>query len=170
MNVKKKKDLSSLSQRDEKTLFNILTDPVKWGELFLHNRNGSPRTFWDHQKEDLRCRSKNIIHQDGRDVGKSVCIVTDLLHYAFTTKGGSGLVAAPHQGHLDTLIDEFEFQLSENPDQMSAITINKSGHSAITCKGVRSRIFEEETDFGYDQFMRKTLERFLIGRRNECEL
>jgi len=60
--------------------------------------------------------------------------LTDVLHYAFTTKGGSGLVAAPHQGHLDTLIDEFEFQLSENPDLMSAIAVNKSGHPAITRK------------------------------------
>ncbi len=90
MMVKAKTDLSALSARDEKDLLKILTDPVKWGELFLCNRDGSPRQFWNHQKEDLRCKSKNIIHQDGRDVGKSVCIITDLLHYAFTTKGGSG--------------------------------------------------------------------------------
>jgi len=95
--VKAKTDLSALSSRDEKALMKILIDPVRWGELFLSNRDGSPRQFWDHQKEDLRCKSKNIIHQDGRDVGKSVCIVTELLHYSFTTKGGSGLVAAPHQ-------------------------------------------------------------------------
>ena len=30
-------------------------------------------------------------------------------------------------------------------------------------KGMRSRIFEEETDIGYDQFMRKTLQRFIAG-------
>jgi len=110
MKGKANRELSALSRRDEKALYAILTDPVKWGELFLRNRDGSPRRYWDHQKEDLRCRSRNIIHQDGRDVGKSVCNVTDVLHYAFTTKGGSGLVAAPHQGHLDTLIDEFEFR------------------------------------------------------------
>jgi len=132
--VKSKTDLSALSSREEKALLKILTDPVRWGETFLLNRDGSQRQFWEHQKEDLRCKSKNIIHQDGRDVGKSVCIVTDLLHYAFTTKGGSGLVATPHQGHLDTLIDEFEFQVGENPDLTTAIAINKSGHSAITRK------------------------------------
>ena len=132
--VKAKTDLSALSSRDEKALLKILNDPVRWGELFLHNRNGSSRQFWEHQKEDRRCWSKNIIHQDGRDVGKSVCIITDLLHYAFTTKGGSGLVAAPHQGNLDTLIDEFEFQLGKNPDLTTAIAINKSRHSAITRK------------------------------------
>jgi hypothetical protein len=70
--VKVKTDLSALSSRDEKALLKILNDPVRWGELFLHNRNGSSRQFWEHQKEDLRCRSKNIIHQDGRDVGKHV--------------------------------------------------------------------------------------------------
>ena len=132
--MKAKTDLSALSDREEEALLKILTDPVRWGEMFLSNRDGSARHFWEHQKRDLRCKSKNIIHQDGRDVGKSVCIVTDMLHYAFTTKGGSGLVAAPHQGHLDTLIDEFEFQVGENPDLTTAIAINKSGNTAITRK------------------------------------
>ena len=47
-------------------------------------------------------------------------------HYAFTSKGGSGLIAAPHQGHLDTLIDEFEFQLSENNDLMASVAVTAS--------------------------------------------
>ena len=132
--IKAKTDLSALTSLDEKRLYKILTDPVRWGEMFLHNRDGSVRKYWDHQKKDLRCKSDNIIHQDGRDVGKSVCIVTDVLHYAFTTRGGSGLVAAPHQGHLDTLIDEFEVQLGENPELMSAIAVNRSGNLAITRK------------------------------------
>ena len=46
--------------------------------------------------------ARNIIHLDGRDVGKSIVLSTDALHYAFTTRGGQGLIAAPHQGHLDT--------------------------------------------------------------------
>ncbi|MBM3330073.1 MAG: hypothetical protein FJY67_11500, partial [Calditrichaeota bacterium] len=104
------------------------------GRALLRNRDGSPRAYWPHQKDDLRCKAKQIVHQDGRDVGKSVCIVTDVLHYAFTTKGGSGLVAAPHQGHLDTLIEEFEFQLGENPDLMSAIAQGRADHPAITRK------------------------------------
>jgi len=112
----------------------ILNDPVTWGELFMRNRDGTPRQFWEHQKDDLRHKGKQVIHQDGRDVGKSVCIVTDVLHYAFVTKGGSGMVAAPHQGHLDTLIEEFEFQLGENPDLMSAIAPGRADHPAITRK------------------------------------
>jgi len=127
-------DIASLSGRDQRRLTAILKDPVAWGELFLHNRDGSSRAFWEHQKEDLRCRAQQIVHQDGRDVGKSVCIVTDVLHYAFITKGGSGLVAAPHQGHLDTLIEEFEFQLGENPDLISAIAQGRADHPAITRK------------------------------------
>ena len=117
MQQKQIQQIEHLSKKDQKALAAIFADSAAWGELFLRNRDGSPRTFWDHQKEDLRSHSRHIIHQDGRDVGKSVCIIADLLHYAFTTKGGSGLVAAPHQGHLDTLIDELEFQLGENPDR-----------------------------------------------------
>ncbi len=71
--IKAKTDLSALTSLDEKRLYKILTDPVRWGEMFLHNRDGSVRKYWDHQKKDLRCKADNIIHQDGRDVGKSVC-------------------------------------------------------------------------------------------------
>lgn len=64
----------------------MLNKTIEYGEQFLCNWDGSPRIFWDHQKEDSRNKSKNIIHQGCRDVGKSVCIVTDLLHYAITRK------------------------------------------------------------------------------------
>jgi len=50
MKGKANRELSVLSRRDEKALYAILTDPVKWGELFLRNRDGSQRRYWDHQK------------------------------------------------------------------------------------------------------------------------
>lgn len=65
-----------------------LSDPVLWGQAYLYNRDGSGRDYWPHQVEDLRCPAKNIIHLDGRDVGKSIVLSTDALHYAFTTRGG----------------------------------------------------------------------------------
>ncbi len=70
-------------------------------------------------------------HLDGRDVGKSVCISTDALHFAFTTRGGQGLIAAPHQGHLDTIVEEIEFQLEANPDLMASIALTKYGKPKI---------------------------------------
>jgi hypothetical protein len=112
-------------------LARILADPVLWGESYLFNRDGARREYWPHQIEDLRCEDRNIIHQDGRACGKSVNLVTDILHYAFTTKNGSGLVAAPHQGHLDTLIDELEFQLNANPDLWASVAKNRSGNQKI---------------------------------------
>ena len=124
-------NLTSL-QRDE--MVKVLLNSVLWGERILHNRNGSGRKFWEHQKEDLRCRDRFIIHRDGRKVGKSVCIVSDILHFAFTTKGGKGLVGAPHQGHLDTLIDELEFQIAENPILRESVALKSSGHEAIKRK------------------------------------
>jgi len=81
----------------ERKLAATLSDPVLWGQAYLYNRDGSGRDYWPHQVEDLRCPAKNIIHLDGRDVGKSIVLSTDALHYAFTTRGGQGLIAAPHQ-------------------------------------------------------------------------
>ena len=115
----------------ERRLAETLRDPVLWGQAYLYNRDGSARSYWDHQKEDLRCSHKNIIHLDGRDVGKSIVLSTDALHYAFTTRGGQGLIAAPHQGHLDTVIEEIEYQLDHNEDLMNSIALSKYGKPKI---------------------------------------
>ena len=118
----------------ERQLADTLKSPVLWGQAYLRNRDGSVRAYWEHQVQDLCCSHKNIIHLDGRDAGKSICITTDALHYAFTTRGGQGLVAAPHQGHLDTLVEEIEFQLDANPDLLASIGVNKYGKPKVSRK------------------------------------
>jgi len=79
-----------LTNKEETELIKILRSPVNWGEFYLSNRDATPRLYWEHQKEDLECGDRNIIHLDGRKVGKTEVIVTDVLHYAFTTRGGCG--------------------------------------------------------------------------------
>lgn len=115
-------------------MIKILSNPLLWGQHYLRNRDGSPRSYWPHQVDDLQCLEKNIIHLDGRDTGKSVVLSTDALHFAFTNYGVQGLVAAPHQGHLDTIIEEIEFQLEANAELMSSIGITKYGKPKITRK------------------------------------
>ncbi len=66
----------------------VMQDAAQWGEAVLINRDGTPRRYWDHQLLDLHCPSRNIIHLDGRDTGKSVVLSTDALHFATTTQGG----------------------------------------------------------------------------------
>ncbi len=115
----------------QKRLIQMLSSPILWGQHYLMNRDGSPREYWPHQMEDLECKERNIIHLDGRGVGKSVCLTTDVLHFAFTNYGVQGLIAAPHQGHLDTLIEEIEFQIDSNPKLMASVDINKYGKPKI---------------------------------------
>ena len=122
--------MATLKARDRQ-LAETLLDPVRWGQAYLKNRDGTARDYWSHQVEDLRCRDRNVIHLDGRDAGKSVNITTDALHFAFITTGGQGLIAAPHQGHLDTLIEEIEFQLEANSDLMDSVAITKYGKPKI---------------------------------------
>ena len=76
----------------------ILADPVEWARLFLVTRTGEPLVLWRHQAEELRDTSRFIVHQDGCEVGKTVCIVVDALHFAFITQGGLGLIVAPLRG------------------------------------------------------------------------
>ncbi|MFQ6610163.1 MAG: terminase large subunit domain-containing protein [Fidelibacterota bacterium] len=124
----------SLPNYRKKDLIKLLKNPFFWGQAYLQNRDGSDRRFWPHQAEDLQCRDRQIIHRDGRDVGKTVNIATLGLHKAFTSKGGQVLIAAPHQGHLDTIIDEVEWQIDNNPDLSSSIAINNQGRPKILRK------------------------------------
>ena len=89
----------------ERKLAATLSDPVLWGKPISTNRDGSGRDYWPHQVEDLRCPAKNIIppRRPGRgQVHRALDRRAPLrLHHP----GGQGLIAAPHQGHLDTIIE-----------------------------------------------------------------
>ena len=99
---------------DMAAFFAPLLDPVSFGERMLQNRDGSPRRYREYQKLDLRCQAARIVHLDGRSVGKTVNLATLLLHFTFVNKGKSVLVAAPYQGQLNMIAEEFEFQLGRN--------------------------------------------------------
>ncbi len=136
--------MNDLSFKEKEALVDKLNNPVTWGEAYLQNRDGSPRKYWPHQIEDLLCPERNIIHLDGRDTGKTVNLTTLALHYAFTKFGGTVLIAAPHQGHLDSIIEEIEFQLESNPDLQASIALTAQGRPKI----VRKPYFRIETTTG----------------------
>jgi hypothetical protein len=102
-------------------------DPVKWGEGHLVKRDGSRRCYWGHQVEDLRAEEDNVIHLDGRDVGKTANLSTLALHYALTTEKGSGLVAAALNGQLLSIVEEIEFQFEQNARLEECVAFGKSG-------------------------------------------
>ena len=114
---------------EERDIIRTLTSPAKWGEAFLLNRDGTKRKYRSYQMEDLECTSKRVAHLDGRAVGKTVDLSTLILWFAFTHPGKSVLVGAPYQGHLDTIIEEVEFQLEQvNELQDSLARRGKRGY------------------------------------------
>ncbi|MHB9129975.1 MAG: phage terminase large subunit family protein [Armatimonadota bacterium] len=125
---------AQMPEADRRLLETVFADPVVWGETVLLNRDGAPRRYWAHQVGDLRCTARNIIHLDGRDVGKTIVLSTDALYFATTTAGVSGLVAAPHQGHLDTIIEEIEYQLDTSPLLRTHLAVNAFGKPKILRK------------------------------------
>lgn len=147
---------------DEERLKEILRSPVKWGERYLWNRDGSRRTYWDHQIEDLLCSERNICHLDGRDVGKSISLSTDALHYCFITRGGLGLIGAPQQGHLDSIIEEIEYQLSMNKElEKSVVKIRRKPYFKIDFANGSSLYFRPAGPYG-DAFRSLHVERVWV--------
>ncbi|MCX5771276.1 MAG: hypothetical protein NTZ09_13555, partial [Candidatus Hydrogenedentes bacterium] len=102
-------------------------DAVSWGEKWLLNRDGARRAYWLHQVEDLRAEEDRIVHLDGRDVGKTADLTTLALHYALTTRKGTGLVAAALAGQLLAIWEEIEFQLETNPRLEDCIARGRNG-------------------------------------------
>ncbi len=119
---------------DDVLFAEVMHDAAQWGEAVLLNRDGSPRRYWAHQIDDLHCPSRNIIHLDGRDSGKSISLTTDALHFATTTPGGQGLIAAPHQGHLDSLIEEIDYQIETSEMLRALVALNQFGKLKIMRK------------------------------------
>ncbi|MHB9038973.1 MAG: LAGLIDADG family homing endonuclease, partial [Armatimonadota bacterium] len=107
----------------------------------LHNLASSD-IYWDrvasiepigmHDTYDLSVPGYHNYVANDVIVHNSISLTTDVLHFAFTTRGSQGLIVAPHQGHLDTLIDEIEFQLETNPELMRSIAITKAGKPKIS--------------------------------------
>ena len=109
-------------------LHDLAVSDVYW-DLVSEIECVGPRETFDLSVPQFR----NFVAEDVI-VHNSVCLATDLLHYAFTTRGGQGLVAAPHQGHLDTVIEEVEFQLQASEDLGASVAANSQGRPKITRK------------------------------------
>jgi len=115
-------------------LAEVMLNPAKWGEALLFNRDGTPRQYRDYQVEDLECDAPRIVHKDGRSVGKTVDLSTLVLWFAFMNPGKSVLVAAPYQGHLDTIIEEVEHQLTASDVLHDSVARNAKGFLKIRRK------------------------------------
>ncbi len=44
------------------------------------------------------------------------------------------LIVAPHQGHLDSIIEEIEFQINNHPDLLASIAVTPQGRLKIIRK------------------------------------
>ena len=104
---------------DEFQLAIINSDRLLWSRCFLREPedpdHNDPYNFFDYQEESIRYDG-HAIHKDGSEVGKTREIVAYSLYEAMTTPNGSGLIAAPLQGHLDEIIEAMDEQLTWNPE------------------------------------------------------
>ena len=123
---------------DEMALAQILLDPVAFAAAFLTQLDGEtagqPMALWPHQQEDLRDGQLQVVHQDGRAVGKTVNIVVKVLHYAVTTQNGRMLVTAPNDGHVGKIIEEVEAHLLGSEFLMEMVAVDANGRHRITRK------------------------------------
>ena len=123
---------------DEMAFAQILLDPVAFAAAFLTQLDGEtagqPMALWAHQQEDLRETDLQVVHQDGRAVGKTVDIVVKVLHYGVTAQNGRMLVTAPNDGHVNKIIEEVEAHLLNSDFLREMVAVDANGRQRITRK------------------------------------
>lgn len=107
------------SDLEEFQLACIQEDLSLWVPFFLREPEDpdhkDPYTLWDYQEESMAYPG-DTIHCTAAEVGKTREIVGYGLGKANTVPGGSGLIGAPMQSHLDEIIEAMEDQLTWNPE------------------------------------------------------
>lgn len=110
------------------SLHDLAASDLYWDQVACIEPAGLKQTFDLSVPDFFNFVANDIV------VHNSINLTTDVLHFAFISRGQKGLVAAPHQGQLDTLIEEIEFQLDHNPALMGSVAIGKTGKPKIARK------------------------------------
>ncbi len=158
---------------DEFQLAIICEDPYLWCTAFLREPEDpdhqDPYNFFDYQIESLR-HLGSTIHKCGAEVGKTREIVAWTLWKMFTNPGGTGLIGAPQQTHLEEIIESLTDQFSWNPDLEKVLDRHKkhphhaiylhngfkvdfrpSGHDGEAYRGVHVRTFAIKDEAAKDK-------------------
>jgi len=115
----------------ERKLAATLSDPVLWGQAYLYNRDGSGRDYWPHQVEDLTLpgQEHHPPRRPGR--GKVHCALDRRAPLRLHHPGWPGPDSGTAPSHLDSIIEEIEYQLDTNPDLMNSVALTKYGKPKI---------------------------------------
>ncbi|MCP4747286.1 MAG: hypothetical protein GY874_14270 [Desulfobacteraceae bacterium] len=155
----------------------ICDDPLLWCQAFLREPEDpdhkEPYNFFDYQIESLRYDGSTI-HKCGAEVGKTREIVAWVMHKMFTAPGGSGIIGAPQQTHLDEIIEALVDQFNWNPDLTAVLKRHKkhphhafylnngfkvdfrpSGHDGEAYRGVHVRTFAIKDEAAKDKNKRQ---------------
>ncbi len=125
--------------KDDLALAEILLDPVKFAAAFMRSLDApepnTPLILWPHQQEDVRDNHPQIVHQDGRAVGKTVDITVLVCHEGVTGKNSKTLITTPNEGHLQKIIEEVEDQIFGSDFLNAQVAVDpRSGRQLITRK------------------------------------
>lgn len=155
----------------------ICDDPYLWCQAFLREPEDpdhkDPYNFFDYQIESIRYPGSTI-HKCGAEVGKTREIVAWSSWKMFTSPGGSGLMGAPQQTHLEEIIEALVDQMLWNEDLGRALKRHKkhphhafylhngfktffrpSGHDGESYRGVHVSTFAIKDEAAKDKNKRQ---------------
>ncbi len=107
-------DLSSYSKSQIKTARRLLSDKAALGESLIINEDGQPIKYFPYQSDFLRSESQRKLMRGGRGVGKSVTLLSENITSPLTNCHRE-LVAAPGEAALRPMIEDFNYQVENNP-------------------------------------------------------
>jgi hypothetical protein len=107
-------DLSAYSKQQIKTAERLISDKSAFGESLILDETGQPIKYFPYQREFLQSTRQRKLMRGGRGVGKSVALLSDNITSPLTNSHRE-LVAAPGEAALRPLIEDFKYQIDNNP-------------------------------------------------------
>ena len=105
MAMQKPNSKNKMTPAELKKFKEIVTDPVKWTQVFLTTFDGAlkrevPWTARWYQAEMLRDNSLKKVYRCGRRTGKTETMVVDMLWRAFTRRNYRCLTITPYENQV----------------------------------------------------------------------
>ena len=136
--------LAQLPPEKRTEFFDTWKSPWKWGEAYLTNKDGSPRRYFQHQKDELDDDWPLIVARCANGTGKTFDSATRVLHFGATTQRQEMIFITPLTGHSGECIRECEYQIKKSPmvraimdpgkwvDKQPYYTLRFDGGSTVT--------------------------------------
>lgn len=129
--------MEQLTKSDANKISEIMSDPVKWAQLFVITYDANLKTYtpWTarwYQVKMLRDKSLKKVARCGRRTGKTDTMCIDALHKAFTKPNFVVLFVTPYENQIRLIFTRLKELIANSPALKDAVVKSTQSPFNIT--------------------------------------